>query len=356
MTKTNSLTLLFLSHVLALMACGPAKGADRWLSYEGGAGPGQGKHIVLISGDEEYRSEEAMPMLGRILSQHHGFQCTVLFSLAEDGTVHPNNQENITGLESLASADLMIIFTRFRRPADEDMKHINDYLRAGKPVIGLRTATHAFAGLRGAYERYNNGHAGPEWKDGFGREIVGEQWISHHGAHGRESTRGIIAEEAKRHPIVLGIKGGEIWGPTDVYGVRLPLPGDCQPLVLGQVLRGMHKDDAPVSGLKNDPMMPVAWTKTYTIGDKTGRVFTTTMGASQDFVEPGLRRLVVNAVYWCLGMEREIDPDSNVEIVGDYRPTSFGFQRGEYWHQLGRRPADYSLDARASASAKNPGR
>lgn len=318
---------------------------DAWVVYEGGAGPGWGKHIVLISGDEEYRSEEVMPMLGQILAERHGFKCTVLFSLASDGTIDPNNQSNIPGLAALDSADLMIMALRFRRPPPEDMRHIDDYIRAGKPVIGLRTSTHAFAGIKGKYEKYNNGYGGPAWKDGFGREILGEKWINHHGHHGRESTRGIITDEGRSHPIVSGIQAGEIWGTTDVYGVRLPLPGDCQPLVLGQVLTGMEKDDPAVEGPKNDPMMPVAWTKTYTTADgKTGRVFTTTMGASEDFVEPGLRRLVVNAAYWCLGMEDKIKPDSNIDFVTDYAPTRFGFKpKDGYWNKIGRRPADFVL-------------
>ena len=111
--------------------------------------------------------------------------------------------------------------------------------------------------------------------------MLGETWRNHHGKHGSESTRGVIAPGAEKHPIVRGCE--DIWGPTDVYGVRLPLPGDSQPLVLGQVLTGMKPTDGPVAGKKNDPMMPVAWTKTYTTpSGKTARVFTTTMGASQE--------------------------------------------------------------------------
>src|SRR6056297_1561561 len=76
------------------------------------------KHIVLIAGDEEYRSEESMPMLGKILSQKHGFKCTVLFSFGPNGAdyIDANNQQGLRGLEALDSADLMIIGTRFRQP------------------------------------------------------------------------------------------------------------------------------------------------------------------------------------------------------------------------------------------------
>ncbi|MDI9444792.1 MAG: hypothetical protein QM844_11560, partial [Planctomycetota bacterium] len=94
--------------------------ADPWVVFPGGDGPGKGKHIVLIAGDEEYRSEEAMPMLGKLLSVRHGFKCTVLFSInPQDGTIDPVNQKNIPGLENLQTADLMIIATRFRELPDE---------------------------------------------------------------------------------------------------------------------------------------------------------------------------------------------------------------------------------------------
>jgi hypothetical protein len=95
---------------------------------------------------------------------------------------------------------------------------------------------------------------------------------------------------------------------------------------MGQVVAGMNPTDPPVEGAKNDPMMPIAWTKTFTTGDgKSARVFTTTMGAATDLQNEGLRRLIVNAVYWCLGMEDKIADKANVDLVGDYKPTKFGF-------------------------------
>jgi len=116
-------------------------------------------------------------------------------------------------------------------------------------------------------------------------------------------------------------------GCPDQPGVRLPLPGDSKPLVLGQVLEGMKSTDKPVAGKKNDPMMPIAWTKTYkTDSGKMGKAFTTTMGASQDFESEGLRRLLVNACYWALDMEHKIPEDSKVDIIGDYKPRPFGFK------------------------------
>src|SRR5271167_1455342 len=173
--------------VAAWFSCKNVQAQDSWVVYEGKDGPGKGKHLVLISGDEEYLSEEALPQLGKILATHHGFKCTVLFAIDKDGTINPNIS-NIPGLEALKKADLMIIFTRFRDLPDEQMKHIVDYVESGKPIIGMRTATHAF-NIPGdkTYARYGNGS-----KDGgFGRQVLGEKWVDHHGQHGKESTRGI---------------------------------------------------------------------------------------------------------------------------------------------------------------------
>lgn len=325
--------------ILMALAFGCASGtvlaADPWLVVEGTAGPGQGKRIVLVSGDEEYRSEESLPQVAKILARHHGFHCTVLFAInPDDGTIDPNRSDHIPGLEALRTADLMVIFTRFRDLPDAQMREIVQYVDSGRPIVGLRTATHAFQLKSSAtYQRYD--WQSPE--QGFGRLILGETWINHHGHHGTQSTRGVLVPEQKAHPILRGLRDGDIWGPTDVYGVRLPLPADCQPLVLGQVLKGMKSTDEPVPGKVNAPLMPIAWTKTYqSSSGQVGRVFTTTMGASQDLASAGLRRLLVNACYWALGMEAKITDATHVELVGDYRPTPFrfgGFQRGV-------RPAD----------------
>ena len=117
----------------------------------------------------------------------------------------------------------------------------------------------------------------------------------------------------------------------------IPPAGDARPLVLGQVLQGMGPDDPPVAGQLNDPMMPVAWTKTYAIeGGPRGRVFTTTMGAATDLIAEGTRRMLVNACYWAVGLENLIPAASRVDVVGVYDPTPFGMH-GE---RKGVKPAD----------------
>jgi hypothetical protein len=300
---------------------------------------GSGKHVVLVAGDEEYRSEESVVQLGRILAKHHGFDCTVLFTInPETGEIDPDCLTNIPDLDALKTADILILILRFRNLPEEQMQFFDDYFKSGKPVLGIRPSVVAFKlpkNQKFSHYSYDNTERGM-WEQGFGRQILGETWIAHHGHHGHEATRGIIVPEQKNSPIVRGCE--DIFGPTDVYRIRLPLPGDSTPLVLGQVLEGMKPTNKPVTGPKKEPMMPVAWTKTYKIdGGKTGKAFMMTMGSSQDFESEGLRRLLVNAVYHLVGLESEIPNRANVEIVGRYKPLPMGF--GTY--KKGTKPSDF---------------
>lgn len=302
----------------------PVPESPQWLVYPGGDGPGAGKHIVLIAADQEYRSEQSMPMLAKILSEHHGFHCTVLFSLNEDGKVDPTQKikwqdenvvHNIPGLENLADADLVVLFSRLVTLPQDQLVHIYEYLDSGKPIIALRTANHGFIGFD--YK-----------KDGervkFGDDVLGGSFRGHHGRWHQDSTRGIVIEQQRDHPVLSGVD--DIWGPSDVYRTYPEgesLPTECTALVMGQPLM-TREQDAPVN--ENLIALPVAWTKTWTGNlDKTARVFHSTMGSAKDFESAGLRRLVVNAVYWSLRMEDQIDPNSSVDIVGTFEPLTSGF-------------------------------
>ncbi|MFC1806325.1 hypothetical protein ACFL09_05025, partial [Planctomycetota bacterium] len=195
-----------------------AMAEDQWVVLEGKEGPGTGKHIVLIAGDDEYRSEELIPQLGKILAVHHGFKCTVLFPVnKKTGEVDPGTLNNIPGLEALETADLMIMFLRFRDLPDDQMKRVLDFANAGKAMMSLRTNTHAF-NIKGGktYSKWSFRAKG-ETAGGFGRQVFGETWINHYGHHGHESTRGVVAKGMEDHPIVKGCE--DIWGPSDVYGI-----------------------------------------------------------------------------------------------------------------------------------------
>lgn len=204
------------------------------------------------------------------------------------------------------------------------MQHFVEYVESGKPIIGLRTSTHAFQiPVDRKYARYRWNFVGDEWTGGFGQRVLGDTWISHHGKHGVQSTRGVVNAEQSNHPILSGVK--DVWGPTDVYTIR-NLPAAAKILLHGQVLAGMDPNSEPVEGNVNKPMMPLAWVKNYkSESGKNARIFCTTMGAATDFESSGLRRLIVNATLWCSGREKLIRPDLNVEFVDAYRPSPFGF-------------------------------
>ena len=298
-----------------------------WLTIEGEQGPGRGKHIVLLAGDEEYRSEEALPQLARILAKRHGFKCTVLFSVNKEGMVDPEERGKQPGLDHLQSADLCVMMLRFRSWTPSDMKHFDDYFRSGKPIIALRTSTHAFdLPADHPYEKY--GWRSKTWVGGFGKTILGETWVSHWGNHGSQATRGVIS--APKHPIMSGVSG--VFGTTDVY--EAAPPGDAQVLMRGEVVEGMNPTDPMAKALKkkasgkeqelNDPMMPIVWLRVLGSEQKQ-LVLTCTMGAATDFSNEGLRRMLVNASYFLTGLQSKIQPYNNVDLVGSYNPSPFGF-------------------------------
>lgn len=325
--------------ILAVIATGLWSTAQGELHFKGVEGVGKGKKIVLLSGDEEYRSEESNPMLGKILSQRFGYDCTVLFSMSGDGKyIDPNNQKSMVGIEALKDADLMIIGTRFRQLDESSYQILADYLNAGKPVIAYRTATHAFSG---------KGKTGDfEWKN-FGPQIVGSGWVNHHGRHKVEGARGVIEKENAAHPILQGVK--DVFGPSDVYGIKKVTPENSTLLLRGQVTETLHPDSKPVEGKKNKPMQPLAWLREYTSpnGKAKGLTFATTMGASVDFLSEDLRRLVVNAALFLTGSEVPVSAD--VTPIDGFEPTFYGFVKvKDYYKKRNLQPSNYQLGGNTS--------
>ena len=330
--EAKGLTMRLAALVVIAAACSWA--ADyQPLVYHGKHGPGKGKRIVFVVGDQEYRSEEYMPALARILAERHGFECTVLFEInKQTGDIDATTIDNIPGLAALRSADLMILFTRWIELPDDQMKEIVDYTNSGRPIVGLRTASHPFNYKKhkdSVYAKYS--HDNKEFEGGYGRQVMGETWIRHYGKHQEESTRGVIAPGMEDHPILRGVK--DIWGASDVYAITT-LSGDSKPLVLGQVLAGMEPSSPPNTA---KTLTPVAWVKTYT-GDsgKGDRVFMTTMGHALDFTNEGFRRMMVNACYWAVGLERKIQAKSNVDFVLPYKPNEIGAGK----QKTGLKPSD----------------
>ena len=161
----NALRTVMMVFGLMMLA---ATASAQAVVYQGTSGPGVGKHIVFLAGDHEYRSEETLPQLARILAKHHGFKCSVLFNVNQDsGEIAPGNS-NMPGMEALSTADLAVVFLRFQNFPQEQMRHLDDYLNRGGPVVGLRTATHAFK-IKGTdpFGKYSYDHKDAAYELGF---------------------------------------------------------------------------------------------------------------------------------------------------------------------------------------------
>ncbi len=331
----------------ALMNLSAADGPGLHLS--GKDGPGKGKKIVFLAGDEEYRSEEALPMLAKIFSQRFGFDATVLFSLdPENGFIDPNQQKNIPGTSALADADLLVIFTRFRDLPPDQTAPITAFLNAGKPIIGLRTATHAFAGSMA-----DGGWTYGDWqKGGFGLKILGETWVAHHGVHKKEGTRGVIEEANASHPILRSVK--DVFAASDVYSVK-SLTGGETVLLRGAVTESLDPASKPVEGEKNNPLQALAWLREYTApnGTAKGRAFCATTGSAVDLVSEDLRRLIVNAALYLTGVE--VPTKADVSYVDPYHPSFYGFVKDPtFWPGRNLRPMDFGL-GKSPAAVDPPG-
>ncbi len=309
--------------VLATFVCAVRSTAGP-LIYQGTAGPAKGKENVLIASDHEYKSEEALPMLGRILAKHYGARCTVLFGVdPQTGYIRPGTS-NIPGTEALKSADLLVLFTRFQDLPPAQMQPIVDYLDRGGPVVGLRTSTHAFKiPADSPFAKYDFQYRGENFIGGFGRQILGETWVGHYGPNHKSSTRLDLVAEKSAHPILRGVK--EMWAEIGAYNAY-PIEGS-EVLANAVPLTGMEPA-SPADETKKP--MPGAWVREYqSASGKSGRVFASTYGASGDLVNDGFRRMLVNGCLWALGLEEAIQPDNDIRLVGPYRPTWAGSVKRE---------------------------
>lgn len=273
-------------------------------------------HIVFVTGDEEYRSEETMPMLARILHRDHGFTVSVCFALT-DGVIDPNRADNIEGLEILADADMMVVNTRFRKLPNDQLQHITTFAESGKPMAGFRTATHAF--------QYGEGNPlDSEWP----QKVFGLPWISHHG--GGNSTDALIAEDNTGHVILRGVE--PFHARSWLYHSQRLLDS-ATPLLIGRAVKGAEPGGEHFS----DPHV-IAWTHQYKGEHGSSRVFFTTLGHPYDFKAESMRKLSLNGILWALGMEDKIPEDgSNAKFAAEYDPNNAGF--GDKY-KPGLKPAD----------------
>ena len=303
--------------------CNQLPAADH-VVYEGDSGPGKGKHILFIASDHEYRGEETCPAIARIMAKRYGFKCTVLFGQTPEGLIKPGSSL-IPGIDAINDADMLFLFLRFIHPEDAWMAKFEDYLKRGGPVLGLRTTTHAFNGLKGKYAHQNFNSGTEDYVGGFGRQILGETWnpklgAGHYGRNHKFATGLDVVPEQSEHPIMRGVK--DMHAMAGAYSAR-PMPNSTI-LATNQVLESMDVGAKPIA---DKAPQPAAWVRTYQFQDgKEGRAFCTTQGASEDIISDGVRRMIINATLWCMKMEDEIKPDADISFVGPYNPTTFSFK------------------------------
>ena len=263
--------------------------------------------VVFITGDDEYASELSMPMMALILSNHHGMTPTVLYAVDDKGERDPHGH-SIPGLETLRTADLAIFYMRFRALPQEQLDEIIKYAESGKPMIGIRTSSHAFQ------------YPGPpndKWNAGFATDYFGQSWISHYGHN--NSTQAHVVDKQAGDPILRGVDRDE-WLHSWLYVQNSgddKLAADCTVLMEGDAIKGTEP-----GGEKFGNREPLAWTREIKREDgNVQRTFYTSLGHPRDFTQESPRRLLVNAIYWALGREKDIpEGGAKVDIIGEYAP------------------------------------
>lgn len=279
-------------------------------------------HIVFVTGDEEYRSEESMPMLAKLAKREIGAKVTVLHALDSTGFIDPNRTDHIAGLEALQTADLMVMFTRFRNLPENELKYITNYVESGRPMVGFRTTTHAFM-----YK--NDTTLGKIYNEDWPSKVFGQQWITHHGHFddGKFPVTEIsIKSGEENNPILNGFTPVHAYSWLyHVDGGDWKLNGDSEPILMGHSTKSQHQIDGNLDKYPLDN--PVAWTKSYTgTSGKKARVFFTTLGHPYDFKLPEVRKIALNGIFWALGKESKIPVEGvNVSLDKPFEPNNSGF-------------------------------
>ena len=224
--------------------------------------------VVFISAESEYDAAESLPDFAHELEMKYGLGCQIL-----QGNTDRRSKERdyISGMEALTNADLVVLFVRRRAFPAQQMKYFQDYLDRGRPLIALRTSSHAFD-TRG---KHPDSHV--EWRK-FDAEVLGGNYHGHHGSGPKCTVT--AAERATGHPILAGVRI-PFTSIGSLYETS-PLTKSTKTLLIGTI-----PDKKPE---------PVAWTNRY----RKSRVFYTSLGHVDDFKNPQFRRLLINAVFWAM--------------------------------------------------------
>ena len=231
-------------------------------------------HIVVMIGEDEYHTWETLPEFAEKDLKPQGYRVTIVQADEK------KDKNNFSGLEAaLRDADLLLVSVRRRTPVKQQLDAVRAYLAAGKPLVGIRTASHAFA-LRPP-EKVTDAKL-DTWQL-FDPEVLGGHYTNHHKA-GNQTTATLAPGGAEKHPILRGISPAKFTSSRSLYKVS-PLEKSAVPLLIGTI-----PGEAPE---------PIAWTNTY--GPKRARIFYTSMGDPVDFKNPEFRRFLMNSITWGLG-------------------------------------------------------
>ncbi len=231
-------------------------------------------HVVLLIGEDEYETERTLPAFADAELADQGLRLSYVYADSQD-------KNNFPGMETLDTADLLVVSVRRRFPTTKQLERVRTHVAAGRPVVGIRTASHAFAERSGF--QAPPGHAA--WPE-FDHAVLGGNYTNHHGNSSPDGPRSywwIVPEEAK-HPIVRGLPPGELPTRSWLYKTR-PLAPKSEVLAYGRV-----------DG--REPPEPLAWTHETSAG---GRVFYTSLGHVDDFAAPAFRQMLRQGVLWSLG-------------------------------------------------------
>jgi type 1 glutamine amidotransferase len=223
-------------------------------------------------GEDEYHTWDTLPDFAKRELEPRGYRIT---TIQQD----PADKNNFPGLvEALRSADLLFVSVRRRTPPADQLEAVRAHLSAGKPLVGIRTACHAFA------LRPTDAPAAPNHRvwQAFDPQVLGGHYTNHYPEGPRTTVT--VAPRAGGHEILRGITVAKLFGAGSLYKVS-PLESDTTPLLIGAI-----PDQAPE---------PIAWTHRF--GEKRARVFFTSLGHPDDFANSEFRRLLVNGIGWALG-------------------------------------------------------
>jgi len=253
--------------------------------------------IVFVCGDHEYGGEQTLPLIAKELEKNYGFSTKVL-------SAYPNQnaEKNIPGLEILEKADLAVFYLRWRQLPEDQLAHIEKYLKSGKPLMGFRTTTHAF--------NFPKGHVSEKW-NAFGEFAFNSPpgWggVAAHTHYGHESSTDVsVINAASKNQILKGVSPN-FHAKSWLYRVQPSFPSNgSEWLLLG---KSVNPDKAAIDN-------PVAWTGKNSFG---ANIFFTTLGHPEDFQVEAFQRLIINAVHWGLGKKIPKKWKGKIDINVPYR-------------------------------------